>query len=119
MKKFFIKTTFAFLTFLYIASVSFAQESPAASAFSEDFHLEQGLNAEQRDDISRFFTELISESYQKHQQKVVILIDEYDKPIIDNLENSEAATQIREILKGFYSVLKSLDRHLRFVFCLY
>jgi hypothetical protein len=49
-------------------------------------------------------------------QKVVILIDEYDKPITDNLTNLAEARQIREVLRDFYTVIKALDRHLRFVF---
>ncbi|HSH05508.1 MAG TPA: AAA family ATPase [Anaerolineae bacterium] len=48
--------------------------------------------------------------------KVVILIDEYDKPILDNIENGAVASDIRDVLKGFYTVIKSLDAHLRFVF---
>ncbi|HLP48139.1 MAG TPA: AAA family ATPase [Candidatus Kapabacteria bacterium] len=48
--------------------------------------------------------------------KVVILIDEYDKPIIDFVENREIAIQNRDILKSFYSTLKGLDEHLKFVF---
>ncbi|NQY74632.1 MAG: ATP-binding protein, partial [Candidatus Margulisbacteria bacterium] len=47
---------------------------------------------------------------------VVVLIDEYDKPIIDQLKNTEVAKQNREILKDFYGVLKSQDEHIRLVF---
>lgn len=49
-------------------------------------------------------------------KKVVILIDEYDKPITDNLENLPEAKRIREILKQFYAVIKAMDDRLRFVF---
>ena len=49
------------------------------------------------------------------RNKVVVLVDEYDKPIIDNLENEAEARWIREVLKGFYGVLKGLDEYLRFV----
>ncbi|NQY74417.1 MAG: ATP-binding protein [Candidatus Margulisbacteria bacterium] len=49
-------------------------------------------------------------------EKVVVLIDEYDKPIIDQLKNTEVAKQNREILKDFYGVLKSQDEHIRLVF---
>ncbi|MGB0524116.1 MAG: AAA family ATPase [Flammeovirgaceae bacterium] len=48
--------------------------------------------------------------------KVVLLIDEYDKPIIDYLEDIPKAKEQRNILKGFYSVLKPLDANIRFVF---
>ena len=48
--------------------------------------------------------------------KVVILIDEYDKPIIDHINNLEKAQANREILRNFYAVLKGADAYLRFVF---
>ncbi|MEI6789971.1 MAG: AAA family ATPase, partial [Myxococcaceae bacterium] len=48
--------------------------------------------------------------------KVVVLIDEYEHPILTHLHKPEVATEIREILKTFYGVLKDLDKNLRFVF---
>jgi hypothetical protein len=49
------------------------------------------------------------------QNTVVVLIDEYDKPLIDNVEDVAEARRIREVLKGFYTILKAMDEHLRFV----
>lgn len=48
-------------------------------------------------------------------QPVVLLVDEYDKPILDNLETPERAQVMREGLRNFYSVIKGLDPHLKFV----
>lgn len=48
--------------------------------------------------------------------QIVILIDEYDKPILDNLENPSLAADLRDLLKDFYGAIKPLDEHLRFVF---
>ena len=48
--------------------------------------------------------------------KVVILIDEYDKPLIDNLDNLAEARKILTTLKGFYGVIKALDRYIRMSF---
>ena len=50
------------------------------------------------------------------QQKVVLLIDEYDKPIIDYLDDIEQAEVNREILKNFYSIVKDSDPFLELVF---
>ena len=50
------------------------------------------------------------------RERVVILIDEYDKPILGNIEDTEEVTKIRDVLKAFYSVIKSADRYLRFAF---
>lgn len=49
------------------------------------------------------------------RNRVVVLVDEYDKPIIDNIENVAEAQRIREVLKGFYTILKGMDEYLRFV----
>lgn len=66
------------------------------------------------DSISGRFSYLIASIAQKHE-KVVILIDEYDKPILDNITNTVLAIEMREGLKNFYSVIKTNDAHLRFV----
>ncbi len=68
-------------------------------------------------DIKSQFAELIQKLHNKYG-KVVLLIDEYDKPIIDFLEKQtlEKAKVNREILRSFYAVLKSSDDHLRLVF---
>jgi hypothetical protein len=62
------------------------------------------------------FKRLIEDAYKKYNKKVVILVDEYDKPILDNIENTEIATLMREELKNFYSVIKGADEYLKFVF---
>ncbi len=62
------------------------------------------------------FSELIRQAAHQHGAPVVVLIDEYDKPILDNLSAPDTARQMREGLKNLYSVLKGADAHLRFVF---
>ena len=59
---------------------------------------------------------LIRSAREKYGKSVVVLIDEYDKPILDNIEDAERATVMREGLKDLYSVLKDADPHLKFVF---
>jgi len=67
-------------------------------------------------DIAGTFGELIRETEKRHGSKVVVLVDEYDKPILDNVENPDIAVEIKEGLKNLYSVLKGQDAHLQFVF---
>jgi len=50
------------------------------------------------------------------KNRVVVLVDEYDQPIINNLKRLEVAEANREIMKSFYGTLKSLDRNLEFTF---
>ena len=67
-------------------------------------------------DIAGIFTNLIKYSLQKHNSKVVILIDEYDKPLLDNIEKPEIIPEVRDGLKNLYSVIKEQDANLQFVF---
>ena len=66
--------------------------------------------------ISDRFDELVRKIAEKYNRQIVILIDEYDKPILDNIDKPELAIEIRERLKNFYSVIKDLDSYLKFVF---
>ena len=50
------------------------------------------------------------------ERQVVVLIDEYDKPIIDNLHRLDVAEGNRELLQSFFSTLKSLDKYIKFTF---
>lgn len=64
------------------------------------------------------FQELIKKLHTKYQRGVVVLIDEYDKPIIHYLERngSKQAETNRDILKLFYGILKDNGQYLRFTF---
>lgn len=68
------------------------------------------------EDLSSRFKDIIDAAYLKTGQKVVILIDEYEKPIIDNIDNPELMEQFRRELQGFYSVIKGKDNAIRFAF---
>ena len=59
--------------------------------------------------------DLIARIHEKTGQTVVVLVDEYDKPILDNIDQAETALAIRGMLKTLYGVLKGVDLHLRFV----
>jgi hypothetical protein len=62
--------------------------------------------------------ELIEKVVAKTGKQVVVLIDEYDKPIVDYIDpyNLEKANEQRDILKRFFSILKSASNHTRFLF---
>jgi len=68
------------------------------------------------DNIADRFDDLICQVRKKTGQKVVVLVDEYDKPILDNITNPDNAAQLRECLKDLYSVIKARDVDIRFVF---
>ena len=62
------------------------------------------------------FRHLIRALSRQSGQPVVVLVDEYDKPILDVLERREVARAIRDYLRGLYGVIKSSDAHVRFTF---
>ena len=59
---------------------------------------------------------VIRRAYEKAGRQVVVLIDEYDKPLLDNIDNTKLNENYRDILRAFFSVIKSSDRYLRFAF---
>ena len=74
------------------------------------------IHCDEKEDPCQCFAELIEKAYEKYHQKVVILIDEYDKPILDNIENIPEALLIRNGMRNFYTKIKENDRYLRFAF---
>ncbi|MGN0468385.1 MAG: AAA family ATPase, partial [Acutalibacteraceae bacterium] len=68
------------------------------------------------DDCAARMNDIIDAAYEKTGRQVVILIDEYDKPIVNNLGNEELTDYYRKTLQGFYSVLKAKDGKIRFGF---
>ena len=75
-----------------------------------------GIKCKHLDDYKNCFFELIIRAAEKFKSKVVVLVDEYDKPILDRLVEKELAVRIREKLKNLYSVLKEADPYLKLVF---
>jgi hypothetical protein len=66
-------------------------------------------------DIAGEFLSLIRDAQEHHHQSTVVLIDEYDKPILDNILDLEKARELSEGLKNLYSAIKDADPHLRMV----
>jgi hypothetical protein len=59
---------------------------------------------------------LSNRRYQQTGRQVVILVDEYDKPMLATIGNEELQKKYRDILQGFYSIIKSCDAYIRFAF---
>ncbi len=80
-----------------------------------DRHYKEYQIENQYQETSSRFRYLIDNLYEKFQMQVVILVDEYDKPILDNITNLAAASEIRDGLKNLYSVIKTVDSQLKLV----
>ncbi len=64
----------------------------------------------------RRLRDLLDRLHDATGRQVVVLVDEYDKPILDALHDPELATTNRDYLRGFYGIVKDSDEHVRFVF---
>lgn len=64
--------------------------------------------------LSDAFTELVRKLHEQHG-KVIVLVDEYDKAMVDALTDEEQFEENREVLRGLYGAMKGLDEYLRFV----
>lgn len=62
------------------------------------------------------FQRLLILAHENTGKRCVILIDEYDKPLLETMENEELEEYNRKVFKGFFSTLKSFDDHIRFAF---
>ena len=81
----------------------------------EDFEKTYGCE-KASDDLTIRFRELVKNISRKTESQVVVLIDEYDAPLLTVVHDSERLESMRTLLQSFYSPLKKLDQYLRFVF---
>lgn len=75
-----------------------------------------GIECKRPEDLGGCFKQLIMKASEKYAKKVVIIVDEYDKLIVDNLDQPEVAKQGREVLKDLYTTIKDSDQYIRFAF---
>lgn len=85
-----------------------------------DYKLVEWENLYGRDEkkysLSLRFASVIRNAYNKTGQRAVILVDEYDKPMLQAIEAPKLQDEYRATLKAFYSVLKTQDRYIKFAF---
>ena len=67
-------------------------------------------------DLEERFLQVVELAFEHTGRQVVILIDEYDKPLLQAIGNEVLQTEYRNTLKAFYGVLKSCDAHIKFAF---
>lgn len=65
-------------------------------------------------DLEERFLHVVEYAHQKTGAQVVILVDEYDKPLLQAMGSESLQTEYRNTLKAFYGVLKSCDAHIKF-----
>lgn len=66
--------------------------------------------------LSERFMDVIRHAYEQSGQQVVILVDEYDKPLLQAIGNNALQNDYRKILKSFYGVVKTMDNYIRLAF---
>ena len=82
----------------------------------QDNEIRQGIDARQTEDVNLRFKNLIMDTCAKYGKEVVILIDEYDAPLLDVVHEDEQLPVLRNVMRNFYSPLKACGKYLRYVF---
>jgi hypothetical protein len=93
--------------------------TPEALTGLLDFHFrfwenEYGIAKEGEDISARFRNLIVRAAQQSPEGKVVVLVDEYDKPLLETIGKPELQEEYRQMLKAFYSNIKSCDEYIRF-----
>lgn len=95
-------------------------DAPERLGIILEYHLAQWEElygaSQSEDSFSTRFSGIIRRAYEQTGKGVVVLVDEYDKPLLQAILNEELTEAYKQTLKAFYGVLKSADRYLRFVF---
>ena len=80
----------------------------------KDYEAEYDIAIAPDDSIGIRFSRVIEKMHDAYDHSVVVLVDEYDKPLLDNLHDDKLHEDIRRELEGFYSNLKKCDQYIRF-----
>ncbi|MCF0191054.1 MAG: ATP-binding protein [Marinilabiliaceae bacterium] len=103
---------FGFSTGSYTDVQSFNNTLSAALAYYEKEYGKEEHEVE----LSDRFAGILRRAHEQTGQKAVVLIDEYDKPLLESLSDKSLNEQFRVILKSFYGTMKFSDPHIRFIF---
>ena len=80
----------------------------------QDNYARLGIDLPQGQDTAGLFGHLLQQAHAQSGQGVVVLVDEYDKPILDNITQQDIAREMRDGLRNLYSVIKDADTHIHF-----
>jgi hypothetical protein len=82
----------------------------------ESYEKQYGLPIQKDETLGKRFTDIIQAAYQQTQRNVVILIDEYDAPMLDSIHDPKLQDYLRQRVRDLFSPLKAQEKYLRFVF---
>ena len=106
-----------------VVRLSFGGGSFTQPGLLRDNVMEQLAAVERRNEVEADyltapgrFASLLEALHERTGQRVAVLVDEYDKPILDALDTPEVARANRAFLRGLYGVIKDSDAHVRFTF---
>ena len=84
-------------------------------SYLKDYTYINDIDVKERSDAGDFLRSIILNLYKNHGE-IVVLIDEYDKPILDNIANIENAKMMRDKLHSIYTIVKNCDKYIYFLF---
>ena len=82
----------------------------------EDYEKQYGLSVQKGEKLSKRLTAIIKAAHEQTQREVVVLIDEYDAPMLDSLHKPDLQEHLRERVRDLFSPLKAQEKLLHFVF---
>ena len=92
------------------------QLSGTVNMLLEDYEERYGLRAEDKENFGVRLSHIIRAAHAQTGQRVVVLVDEYDAPMLDTMADRELQDRVRDRVRGLFSPLKAEAEHLRFVF---
>ncbi len=82
----------------------------------EDYEKHYGLPIQKGEKLSKRFKDIILAAYERTKMPVVVLIDEYDAPMLDSIHDPQLQDHLRQRVRDLFSPLKAQEKYLRFVF---
>lgn len=80
--------------------------------WEKDYH----IDVKEKVSLGERFRDLMTEAANQTGLRCVVLVDEYDKPLLDVIDHQELQEHNKDVFKGFFSTLKSFDEYIRFIF---
>lgn len=101
-----------------MSAENYKDESALTDKFANDLTQWERLYGkdESEKSVALRFAGVVRRAYEQTGSRVVILVDEYDKPLLQNIGNPELQEAYRNIMKAFYGIMKSQDQYIQFGF---
>ncbi len=102
--------------YLSLNTGKFSEKGILEKVLKDNLEEWENLYGKKGDDVATRFKNVIRFACEKTGKQVVVLVDEYDKPLLETINDEELNDDSRRTLKAFYSALKDQEQYIRFAF---